>query len=62
MGTISDERSECFHQDISQIEEWYTGKWISKMLADCCWSFVRETPTGENKRKRIRSKIFMIFL
>jgi hypothetical protein len=61
MGNGSDERSECFHQDIPQIEKWYTGNWISNRLVDCCWSFVRETPTGENTRQRRRSKIFVTF-
>jgi len=61
MRTVSDERSECFQQDIFQIETWYTGKWISNRVADCCWSFVRETPTGENTKQRRRSKIFIIF-
>ena len=26
MRTVFDEPNECFHQDISQIEKWYTGK------------------------------------
>jgi len=41
-----------FRQDISQIEKRYTGKWSPNMLADYCWSFIRETPTGENKRQK----------
>lgn len=28
------------------------------MLAEYCWSFVRETPTGENKRQRKTKSVF----
>jgi len=38
MGDLSDERGEKFHQDISQIEKKYSGKWSPRMLAEYCWS------------------------
>jgi hypothetical protein len=31
-------------------EKRYSGKWNPNMLADYCWTLVRETPTGEQKR------------
>jgi len=47
-GPISDESDESFHQNISLIENMYSGKWSPNMLADYCWSPIRETLTGEN--------------
>jgi hypothetical protein len=58
MGTVSDEHGERFHHDISQIEERYRGKWSPNILADHCWSLIRETPTGENKRRK--KSVFLI--
>jgi hypothetical protein len=49
---ISDEHGERFHHDIFQIKKWYSGKWSANILADCCWSLVRETGTGENNRHK----------
>lgn len=37
--------------DISQNEKRHRGKWSPNKMADTCWSLVRETPTGENKRQ-----------
>jgi hypothetical protein len=52
MGAIFDEYRKKGHQDISEIEERLNGKWSRNMLADCCWSLMRETPTGEYKRQK----------
>jgi hypothetical protein len=38
MGAVSYEHGERFHQDVSQMEKRYSGKWSPNMLADCCWS------------------------
>jgi len=51
MGAISGEQDERFQQDISQTGKRYSGKWSPYMLADYCWSLMREMPTGEYKRK-----------
>jgi hypothetical protein len=48
MAVVSDKQGERFHQDISQTEKRYSEKSNSNMLADYCWSLIRETPTGEN--------------
>jgi hypothetical protein len=50
--TVSDEGGESFHQDISQIEKRYSGKWSRNMSAAYCWRLIRETKTGENKRQK----------
>jgi len=52
IGTVSDEGGESFHQDISQIKKRYSGKWSRNMSADCCWSLIKETSTGESKRQK----------
>ena len=35
---VGDEHGERFHHDIMAMEKRYQGKWISSMLADCCWT------------------------
>jgi len=50
MGAVSDKHGERFQHCISQNEKLYSGKWSANILADCCWSLVRKTGTGENKR------------
>ena len=51
-GADSDKHSKVFHQRISQIKNRYGGKWRPNMLADNCWSLIRETSAGENKRQK----------
>jgi hypothetical protein len=34
LGAVSDENGERFHQDISNMEKQYQGKWSPSMLAD----------------------------
>jgi hypothetical protein len=52
MEAVSDEHAEGFDQDTSQVEKPYSGKWNPTMLADCCWSLIREKPTDELKRQK----------
>jgi hypothetical protein len=60
MGTASDGHDERFNQDISQTEKRYIGEWSPNMLADGCWSHIRETPTVEN-RDKVRIKCLINF-
>lgn len=55
-GAVSDEHGERFHQDIAGMERRYQGKWSPSMLADYCWTVVRDSPFLEYKRKAKRSK------
>lgn len=48
---ISDEHGERFHQDISEMENRYKGKWSPAMLADFCWSLQRDQPEASHKKK-----------
>ena len=36
MGAVSDEHGERFHQEISEMEIRYQGRWTPNMLGDCC--------------------------
>lgn len=54
LGAVSDEHGERFHQDIAAIEKRYTGKWSPNMLADYCWTLIRDTPRSSYKRKTSR--------
>lgn len=56
MGSVSDEHGERFHQDVVAFEKRFQGRWEPAMLADYCWSLIRETPATEYKRKASYSK------
>lgn len=53
LGAVSDEHGERFHQDIASIEKRYTGKWSPNMLADYCWTLIRDTSRSSYKRKTL---------
>ena len=55
-GAASDEHGDCFHQDIASMEKRYSGKFSSVMLANYCWSVIRETSPDQYRRKRKRGK------
>ncbi|GBN08881.1 hypothetical protein AVEN_202234-1 [Araneus ventricosus] len=52
LGAISDEHRERFHQDISMFEKRFSGRWNRSMLAEYCWSVIRDTQSDAYKRKR----------
>jgi hypothetical protein len=39
-----DEHRERFHQETSNMEKRYQGKWSLSMLADYCWTLKRDVP------------------
>jgi hypothetical protein len=43
-GAISDKHVECFHQDISAMENIYKGKWSAAKLAIYCWTMKSDAP------------------
>ncbi|GBN29046.1 hypothetical protein AVEN_76315-1 [Araneus ventricosus] len=51
LGAISDEHGEKFHQDISMFEKRFSGRWNRSMLAEYCWSVIRDTQSDAYKRK-----------
>ena len=56
-GALSDEHGERFHQDIAIIEKRYQGKWSPSMLADYCWTLIRDVPDAEYKRKPKKMRV-----
>ena len=56
LGAVSDEHGERFHEDISVMESRYQGRWSAAMLADYCWTFQRDLPTQQYKRKSAAKK------
>lgn len=55
-GAVSDEHGERFHQDIQNMEKRYQGKWTSAMLADYCWTCIRDAPEVTYKRQAKKRK------
>jgi len=37
LDDLNDEQGERFHQDISEMEVKYQGRWDAAMLVDYCW-------------------------
>ena len=57
-GMVSDEHGERFHQEVATIEQRYQGKWSTSMLADYCWTLLRDAPQLKYTRqaKRVTKK------
>jgi hypothetical protein len=43
-GSVCDEHGERFHQNIAAMEGRYKGKWSPSILADYCWTLMRDSP------------------
>lgn len=56
-GAVSDEHGERFHQTIAEIENRYQGKWSPVMLADYCWTVVRDSPELVYKRQAKKRRL-----
>ena len=52
LGDVSDEQGERFHQDIAMMEKRYRGKKGTSLMADYCWSLVREGAEGHSRKLR----------
>ena len=57
LGAFSEEQGERFHQDIKVIEKRYQGRWNISMIADYCWSLMRENSEFEHSRQSKRRKL-----
>lgn len=58
---ISNEHGEKFHQDISIFETCFSERWNGSMLAEYCWSVIRDIPTDAYKKKQPK-KIILEFV
>jgi hypothetical protein len=45
-GSMSDKHGEHFHLDIAAMEGRNRGKWRPSMLADYCWTLIRDSPNS----------------
>ena len=53
-GAVSNKHGEPFHRTISTVEQRYQGRWIPSLLADYCWTLLREAPLNTYKRRTKR--------
>jgi hypothetical protein len=49
MCDVSDEHGERFHQEISEMESRYKGKPSPSLLADYCWTLVRDSKSSHRR-------------
>ena len=59
LGHVSEEQGERFHQDVKVMEERYQGRWKCNMMADYCWSLMRDVPYAVHKRLATKRKFLM---
>jgi len=53
---VSLEQGEHLHQDIKVMEERYHGRWKCNMMADYCWSVVKDVPNAVHTRSATKRK------
>ena len=53
-GDFSEEQGEYFHQDISDMENRYQGRWDVNFLADYSWCLKRDVESAQDKRKSLK--------
>ena len=51
LGDVSKEQGERFHQEIKSMVDRYQGRWDTHMMADYCWSLMRDCEQQSHKRK-----------
>jgi len=51
MNLLSDENGERFRRNIKEMEKRYEGACTPNMLADYCWTLLRDNPNESYKRK-----------
>jgi len=56
-GSVSDEHGEHFHQDIAAMKGRYKGKWNPSMLADYCWTLMRDFPNSTFNRPAKKARL-----
>lgn len=56
-GAVSDEHGERFHQDIATMEDRYRGKLSPSLMADYCWTLIRDCPNLEYNRQAKKTRL-----
>ena len=61
IGDVSEEHGERFHQDISDMERRYQGRWSCNMMGDYLWSIIREDSQiiDASHANKITSEVFL---
>ena len=54
LGDVSHQQGEHFHEDISDMEVRYQGRWNATMLADYCWSIKHDDTGASHSRKSVK--------
>ncbi|GBM17666.1 hypothetical protein AVEN_202829-1 [Araneus ventricosus] len=60
LDAISYKHGERFYQDISMFENRFSGRWNRSMIAEYCWSVIRDTQSDAYKRKRPKTNHFSV--
>lgn len=60
LGDVSEEQGERFHQDISEMENRYQGRWDVSMMADYCWSLKRESTMEKTHKRKSGRQAFLL--
>jgi hypothetical protein len=56
-GSVSDEHGGSFHQDIAKMESRNKGKWSPSMLADYCWTLMRDYPNSTLNQQAKKARL-----
>ena len=59
LGDVSEEQGERFHQHVKVMEERYQGRCNCNMMANYCWSLIRDVPYAVHKRLATKRKFLM---
>ena len=60
LGDVSEEQEERFHQDIRTTEERYLGRWESHVMADYCWTLIRDCTKQSYSRKSYKRTFLLM--
>jgi len=55
--SVSDEHGERFRQDFAAVEGRYKGKWNPSMLANYCWTLMRDSPNSTFNRQAKKARL-----
>jgi len=56
-GSVSDEHGKRYHQDTAINGGRYKGKWSPSMIADYCWTLMRDSPNLTFNRQAKKARL-----
>ena len=60
LGDVGEEQGERFHRDITTMEDRYQSCWDSHIMADYCWSLIRDCTEQSHSRKSYKQSFLQI--